>query len=98
MKDSKKSKGSKVVWDNYSNWNSPWWEMSRGHLLSLQGVNYPRRKLFGFNYLGTIILSRNCPGENCPGTIDPGGGGNCLGGNCPSNNYPRWELSRGQLS
>ena len=97
MKDSKKSKGSKVVWDNYSNWNSPWWEISRGHLLSLQGVNYPRRKLFGFNYLGTIILSRNCPGENCPGTIDPGGvtvlvaivpvtiilDGNCLGGNCP---------------
>ena len=97
MKDSKKSKGSKVVWDNYSNWNSPWWEMSRGHLLSLQGVNYPRRKLFGCNYLGTIFLSGNCPGENCPGTIDQGGG-NCLGGNCPSNNYPRWELSRGQLS
>ena len=29
---------------------------------SVQGVNYPRRKLTRCNYLGAILLGENCPG------------------------------------
>ena len=48
---------------------------------SVQGVNYPRRKLSGFNYLGTIFLGANCLRDNCPGVIV--WGAIILGGNCP---------------
>ena len=58
---------------------------------SVLGVNYPRRKLSGYNYLRAIFLGGNCTGGNCPGGNCLGGscpgaitlGGNCSGGNCP---------------
>ena len=48
----------------------------------VQGINYPRRNLYGCNYLGAIFLGVNCPGEG--------------GGNCPEGNCRRWELSGGK--
>ena len=61
--------------------------------LSVQGVNYHRRKLSECNFLGATFLGGNCPGDICLGAIALGG--NCLGGNCLEGNCPRWQLSRG---
>ena len=47
---------------------------------SVQGVNYPRRKLTRCNYLGAILLGENCPGGNY--LRWEFSGGNCPEGNC----------------
>ena len=55
------------------------------HGSSVLGVNYPRRKLSGYNYLGAIFLGGNCTGGNYPGVIVWGTvvrGATVLGGNC----------------
>ena len=57
---------------------------------SVQGVNYPRRKLSGCNYLGAIFLCENCSGGNCLGAV-------CQGGNCLGGQLSRGELSRSHL-
>ena len=48
---------------------------------SVQGVNYPRRKMYGCNYLGAIFLGGNCMGGNCPRW-------DLSGDNCPEGIVP----------
>ena len=61
-------------------------------------VNYPRRKLFGCNYLGTIFLGGNCTER---GWVIVRGvivwGATVLSGNYPEENCLWWQSSRGQL-
>ena len=40
---------------------------------SIQGVNYPRRKLSECNYFGAIFLGGNCSGAFVTGEIVQGG-------------------------
>ena len=56
---------------------------------SVQGVNYPGRRLTRCNYLGAILLDENCPGSNYLRWEFSGEFSGC--------NCPRWQLSGGQL-
>ena len=74
---------------------------------SVQGVNYLRRNLSRFNYLGAFFLGGNWPRNNCPGGSCSGGvqwelaiilGGNCPAGNFSSRELPWEKLFEGQQS
>ena len=69
---------------------------------SVLGVNYPRRILSGYNYLGAIflrgIVQEQLAGGNCLGPIVREATalvGNCPGRNCQGGNCPRWSSCLG---